>query len=147
MRVLLVLLALTCAAPAKAQVVADSVVSGANWAHATDSAGTGTVSTDTLRARAGRVEAHFFAGRTSALRAMADSALAVRITDAAHEAILLRLVQAPDLAPTADWDVTTLDGRLAYRRPYRVAGAPLELVVVFDEAGRVANLLMRDADR
>lgn len=147
MRCCLALLAFVGASPAIAQVSVDSVASGRAASGTTGARLTDTVPTDTLLARARRTEAHFFAGRTSALRAMADSALAARITDAAHEAILLRLVQAPDLAPTADWDVTTVDGRLAYRRPYRVAGAPLELVVVFDEAGRTVNLLMREAVR
>ncbi|MBE2187564.1 MAG: hypothetical protein IAE99_12400 [Rhodothermales bacterium] len=103
---------------------------------------------DTLRARAVRVEAHFFAGRTAALRAMADSALATKITDAMHEAVLLQLVAAPDLAATAEWDVTTDEaGRLALVRPYRIAGQARAFVVVFDEAGRMVNLLMRVAER
>lgn len=106
------------------------------------------VSTDTLRARAARVEAHFFAGRTAALRAMADSALAPKITAAMHEAVLLQLVAAPDLAATGDWDVTTDEvGRLAFVHPYRIAGQARAFVVVFDEAGRMANLLMRPAER
>lgn len=111
-------------------------------------AATAQISTDTLRVRAERVEAHFFAGRTAALRAMADSALAAKITDALHEAVLLQLVAAPDLAATGDWDVTTDEvGRLAFVHPYRIAGQARAFVVVFDEAGRMANLLMRPAER
>lgn len=129
MRRLLALLALASAGPAAAQVPAFA-------------------STDTLLARARRVEAHFFAGRTAAIRAMSDSALAAKITDALHEAVLLQLVAAPDLAATGDWDVTTDEvGRLAFVHPYRIAGQARAFVVVFDEAGRMANLLMRPAER
>lgn len=111
-------------------------------------AATAQISTDTLRARAARVEAHFFAGRTAALRAMADSALAAKITDGMHEAVLLQLVAAPDLAATGDWDVTTDEaGRVAFVHPYRIAGQARAFVVVFDESGRMANLLMRPAER
>ena len=101
-----------------------------------------TVSSDTLAARSIRAEAFFFDGKSAELRALADSAFSAMLTDEAHSAFLMQIMNFGGAGASGAWEAVEVQGMKAYRRPYTLAGMAARFVVVFNADGQIAGLAL-----